>query len=162
MGGPHSGPYPTQDPNKDEETVLEEAAKAWAKWQKGSTADEIAAELGISRRTFYNRLEKLISAHGRPSATLIQIREWERLERYTQRVDEYLDGGEVSNADAAKFLAEGRQLSIARQRLFGLPMEPADAPAEDEPDEQMQNWIDEQTLANEAELRRVRNGDRPV
>lgn len=158
MGRPHSDPYPTGDPNKSDEEVLTEAAKAWAKWQNGHTADEIAAELGISRRTFYNRLEKLMSAHGRPSATLIQIREWERLERYTQRVDEYLDG-DVSNADAVKFLSEGRQLSIARQRLFGLPMEPEDAGGDDESTEQLDEWVAEAQQEADAELRRVRNGD---
>lgn len=135
--GDHSGPYASADPNKSEEQIDLESALAWAKWQRGQSPDEISKELGISRRTFYYRLEKLISAHGRPSRALMQMMEMERLDSYTRRAEERLDG-DVSNSDAARLLAEARQLSLARQRLFALDLETA---SEDELGDNEQ-WAD--------------------
>lgn len=66
---------PTQDPNKPEEEVDAEAGKIYAQLRRGTkTAAQIAEEMGISRRTLFNRLKRAAEeprsvVRGRPWST---------------------------------------------------------------------------------------------
>lgn len=110
---------PTGDPNKDDEQVDMEAALAYLKLKRGHRADDICKEMGLSRRTFYRRVEALILAQDRPGRRLMQALEADRLDDLTLKANELLEG-EVSNADASRLIGEARQLSAARRKMLGL------------------------------------------
>jgi DNA-binding transcriptional ArsR family regulator len=121
--GQHSGPYPSQHPNKPEEEIDLEAALAYQKWRRGAPVEQVAEELGISRRTLYNRLDRLKADEGLPTRRLQRSVEFDRLEDLNRRVFERLDG-DVSNQDFVKFVAEARQLSRERLALVKDDDEP--------------------------------------
>lgn len=138
MAGPHSDwPYPTANPNKPEEEIDVEAALAYQKWRRGVPVDEVAEELGISRRTLYNRLERLRTDGGLPSRHLQRTIEFDRLEDLNRMVLARLVAGDASNQDFAKLVAEVRQIGAARRALLQLdntPDEPEQADALDDRD----------------------------
>lgn len=153
--GQHSGPYKTQDPNKSEEVIDVEAALAYLALKRGEHPDDIAKRLGISRRTFYYRIEKLIFAQERPSRRLLQALEYDRLQDLTVMVHQRLEDTESSNADFAKLVGESRQLSNSRRTLMRLDeAEVIDDCEED--DDELDEWVAEEAEANDVVLREVR------
>lgn len=163
MAGPHSGPYSTGDPNKPVEVINAEAVRAYELQLRGHDLDYISKALGLAPRTVQRRISTLILARDRPIREVQRWIEADRYDRWTLLIHERLDD-EVSNADAARLLAEARQISTARRRLYGLddvePPEPP--PVDEEPDpwvagarEQADDELDEV----ETELARRRNGE---
>lgn len=152
--GSHSGPYPTQDPNKSDEVIDVEAALAYSKLRRGEHPDDICKQLGLSRRTFYRRIETLILAQERPSRRLMQAMEFDTLQDLTRRVYERLED-ESSTADFAKLVGESRQLSAARRALLRLDDDPDDK-EEPQDDEELAEWVAEAEADSGAELRSVR------
>lgn len=110
---------PTQDPNKPDEVIDVEASLAYLALKRGEHPDDIAKRLGISRRTFYYRIEKLIFAFEAPSRRLLQRIERDHLADLTSMVLARLDD-EASNADFARLTGEARQLSRERRALLKL------------------------------------------
>lgn len=126
MGGPYSGPYDTQDPNKADEVIDVEAALAYVKFREGMHPDDICKQLGLSRRTFYRRIEKLILAQELPSRRLIQAMEFDILQDLSRLVRARLTAeDEPSNADLARLVGEARQLSRERRALLRVDEDPA-------------------------------------
>lgn len=151
----HSGPYKTQDPNKSDEVIDVEAALAYLKLRRGEHPDDICKELGLSRRTFYRRIETLIMARERPGRRLLQAMEYDNLQDLTRLVHERLNEEEASNADFVKLVGESRQLSNSRRALMKLDdAEVADETLEDV--DELDEWVAEEAEANELELREVR------
>lgn len=149
--GEHSGPYKTQDPNKSEEVIDTEAALAYARLLRRERADDIAKDLGISRATFYRRIEMLTLRLGQPSRSLLVAISHEELDELARMTKERLQG-EVSNADFAKLAAELRQQNTAILRLYEDASD--EAPEQDDPE--IDEWVAEVAGENEAEIREVR------
>lgn len=122
---------PTQDPNKPEEEVDAEAGKIYAQLRRGTkTAAQIAEEMGISRRTLFNRL-KMISAL--PERGMVRALHFDRLEELYAKATELIDD-ETSRADAARLLGESRQILARQAALLKLDEAPTDDP---EPDDEL-------------------------
>lgn len=120
----HSGPYASQDPNLSDEEKYSQAGLILAKIEAGDSISKIARELDLSRDTVYARL-KLISRQ-LPDGNTARLIQFERLEYLWRHVTERLDS-DVSNADAARLLGEGRQLSARLQAIFeSAPPSPSD------------------------------------
>lgn len=160
MGRPHSGPYESCDPNKDDEQIDFECAVAYSKMcRREKSAAQIAEELGISRATLFRRIEKLMLRLGRPSRSLMTAMEHEHLDALTDHLMRRLD--EASNADAARMVSVAAGLSRDRLSLYREP-EDRVPEADEEPDV----WVDgaraeaDGELAEvEQELRAARNGE---
>jgi len=150
---PHSGPYRSQDPDKPEEVVDAEAALAYARLRRRDKPEDICRDLGISRATFYRRIEKLMLRHDRPSRSLIEVMEHEHLDDLTAMVEDRLKG-EVSNADFAKLVTVA--LSASRERRSLLLKDTPGIELERECDPEMVEWVAGADAEADAELKRVR------
>lgn len=156
MAGPHSGSYPTGDPNKPQEVVDAEAIRAYELQLRGHDLTYISKATGLAPRTVQRRISELILARERPIREVQRWIESDRYDRWTALISDRLDG-EVSNADTARLLAEARQISTARRRLYALDdAEPVPVPSEDSYEHD--DWVDAYDEA-EAELERMRNGN---
>lgn len=137
--GDHSGPYATSDPNKSPEVVDAEAALAYARLMRRESATQIAKDLGISRATFYRRIEKLIMRHDRPSRSLMQAIAHDELDQLSQMTMQRIQD-ECSNQDFVKLVGELRQQNAARLKLY------EEAPANtDEGESTDEDWDDWET-----------------
>jgi len=136
--GDHSGPYASADPNKSPEVVDAEAALAYARLLRREPATQIAKDLGISRATFYRRIEMLMLRHDRPSRSLMQSIAHDELDQLTRMTMQRLQvDDECSNQDFVKLVGELRQQNAARLRLY------EDAPANtDEGESANEDWDD--------------------
>lgn len=128
--GQHSGPYPSQHPNKPEEEIDFEAAMVYQRWRRGTPVDELAAELGISRRTLYYRLDRLRTDGGLPNRHLQRVIEYDRLEDLNRMLLARLSDEEASHQDFAKMVGEARQLSRERRALLKLDTVPDEPPSD--------------------------------
>jgi hypothetical protein len=153
--GEHSGSYPTGDPNKPAEVMDAEAVRAYELQLRGHDLDYISKALGLAPRTVQRRIATLILARERPIREVQRWIESDRYDRWTLIISERLDD-EVSNADAARLLAEARQISAARRRLFALDDDAETPPPADKPDQQMDDWVAAARAESEDELARVR------
>ena len=131
---PHSGPYRSQETNKDDQQVDFEAALAYARLCRRERAEDIAADLKISRATLYRRVEMLILRIGRPSRSLMQALAHDEYDDLARRTFVRLDG-EVSNADYARLVSELRQINTARMALYKEPEAPEPPASEHEDDD---------------------------
>lgn len=155
--GDYSGPYPTGDPNKTDDVVDVEAALAYVKLRRGEDPAEICKQLGLSRRTFYRRIERLILAQDRPTRTLMKAMEFDTLQDLTRLTYEIYEG-EASNADKLAAISQARQLSNSRRALYSLD-EDDTVEEPEELDEDLEKWVGEERDEAEAALKKVRNGD---
>lgn len=153
--GEHSGSYQTGDPNKPAEVIDAEAVRAYELQLRGHDLDYISKALGLTPRTVQRRISTLILARERPIREVLRWIESDRYDRWTLIIADRLDD-EVSNADAARLLAEARQISTARRRLFALDDETAETAPDPEPDERMEEWVNAARAESEAEMARVR------
>jgi len=134
--GDHSGPYASTDPNKSPEVVDAEAALAYARLLRREAPNDIARDLGISRATFYRRIEMLMLRHDRPSRSLMQVIAHDELDQLTRMTMQRLQE-ECSNQDFVKLVGELRQQNTARLKLY------EDAPANtDEGESTEEDWDD--------------------
>lgn len=126
---------PSQDPNKTEEEVDLECALAFSKMcRRERTAAQLAEEMGISRATFFRRIDKLILRLGRPSRTVMVAMEHEHLDGITGELLGRLP--EASNADAARMVSVMAGLSRDRLSMYrDIPEEIDDATDELEDDD---------------------------
>lgn len=118
------------DPNPSTEEMFRQAGEILARLSKGDqTATEIAADLGMCRQTFYNRV-KMISGH-LPSREALRLIHFERYEQLWADARERLAGGAdaITNADYFRGMAVTQQLLARQSALF------EDMPATDEPED---------------------------
>lgn len=141
--GEHSGPYKTQDPNKSEEVIDTEAALAYARLLRRERADDIAKDLGISRATFYRRIEMLTLRLDRPSRSLLVAISHDELDELSRMTKERLQS-EVSNQDFAKLAAELRQQNAAILRLYEGAVDPTPDEPEGNPED---DWESDEGVA---------------
>lgn len=161
--GEYSGAYQTGDPNKPAEVMDAEAVRAYELQLRGHDLDYISKALGLAPRTIQRRIATLILARERPIREVQRWIESDRYDRWTLIISERLDD-DVSNADAARLLAEARQISAARRRLFALDDDTAPTLPEDDPEPD--NWVvgardeaDAELAEVERELAERRNGE---
>jgi hypothetical protein len=136
--GQHSGPYRSTDPNKPDEVMDAEAALAYGYLIKHETPEYICDKLGISRATFYRRIQKLMLRLDRPTRTFMRQLEADRLEEYAAHLVK-LRNLEISARDHISLIAELRQLSAQRLRLLE---DDADSGLDDHDD--AEEWIDDE------------------
>lgn len=131
--GEHSGAYHSCDPNKSVDEVEDEALRAWTLLKRGWSYDEIAAELGVSRRTVANRLRPRTPRRANPGrpwrSDVGYIRAHQRVRRAKGRAHEHLCrecGGPATewaytNDDPAELVDDqGRRYSLDPDRY--VPM----------------------------------------
>lgn len=138
MAGPHSGSYPTGDPNKPPEVRDLEAIQAYEMQLRGHDLEYISKALSLAPRTIQRRISELILARERPIREVQRWRLADRIERWTLLINERLDD-EASNADAARLISEGGKLVAQLRALHQLDEAAApDPPAEAEED--LDDW----------------------
>lgn len=115
MAGPHSDPYPTGDPNRDEDQLDLEALKALKLIKEGHSQLEVSATLGIPRRTLQRRLDRLILAQ--LDLDFLKFVEHERLLALTLRIHQELEAAQTPQ-DIDRFLNRAIQLAGRRVQLI--------------------------------------------
>lgn len=151
---PYAEHVPSQDPDKDVDTVEDECLRAWFLLKRGWSYDEIAVDIGVSRRTVARRLEKLMLALGDLGGPVRRMVELDRLEKYTRKIDEAMDA-ELTPGDLSKLIGAGARVSDARLKLLA-PVDET-SPANDDPE--VEQWVQAARVESEAELEKVRNGE---
>jgi hypothetical protein len=126
-GGPHSGPYESQQPNATEFEKIAQAGEILARLGLGQSTRTVAAAMGINRSTLYARMALINQPL--PSPDLVRVIHFERLETMFEGLQGRIDG-EATDADYARLRAEQRQV-LARQSALLRVETPvtADAPA---------------------------------
>lgn len=151
-------PYPTGHPNKPEIEIDGEASIAYARLRKGEKAEDIAESMGLSRATFYRRVERFATMHDTRTTTFRRLAAEIELDRLTDNLAEALDG-DVSVDALVKVIAELRALNQSRRRLYAVDEVPAAVPVVDpDPDPEVERWVAAASDESEAELAKVRNG----
>lgn len=157
--GRYSDPYPTAHPNKPELEVDGEASIAYARLRKGEKAEDIAESMGLSRATFYRRVERFAAMHDTRTTTYRRMAAEIELDRLTDKAAEALDG-DVSVDTLVKVLAELRALNQSRRKLYAVDEVAAVGPTPGpDPDPEVESWVAAAANESEAELRKVRRGD---
>lgn len=140
MATPHSGPYPTGDPNKSTEERDFESALILRAYQRGEPMDEIATRMGLSRSTAYNRLNELISGRVDLTRLTVRLMSYARLEADYYLITKTLEqNDELPIPDLAKLLDARRKLVEAMAKLMGASA--PDAQRDDDDDlSDHENW----------------------
>jgi hypothetical protein len=155
---------PSQDPLTPQDEQERQAGIAFARMSRGRTADEVAEELGISRRMVYYRL-KMISAQmpDKEAARAILFGRNEHwINQLAKRLEVLTDRDQVNMADYVRSIAELRQLGQRQAAL--LRVEVSDPEPPESPTDAPDPWVDGARADAEAELAEVdeqRNGRAP-
>lgn len=126
------------EPNKPPLEVDGEASVAYARLRKGEKAEDIAASMGISRATFYRRIDRFSTMHDTRTTTFRRLIAEIELERLMDRAAEALDD-HMGVDGLIKVIAEMRMLNQSMRKLYAVDevaLEPAPpAPSEIEDDD---------------------------
>lgn len=136
--GPHSGPYPTQDPNASTQEQYEQAGVILGRIVEGDTVSKIARDLDMCRETVYARLA-LINRQV-PSRDSVRMIQYERNEWLFQKLtDRVITPDDVAHADFVRAVGEARQLG-ARQAALLKADEAAPEPAAEDDELEDDDW----------------------
>lgn len=126
------------EPNKPPLEVDGEASVAYARLRKGEKAEDIAVSMGISRATFYRRIDRFSTMHDTRTTTFRRLTAEIELERLMDRAAEALDD-HMGVDGLIKVIAEMRMLNQSMRKLYAVDevaLEPAPpAPSEIEDDD---------------------------
>ena len=129
--GPHSGPYPTGDPNPTTQEQFEQAGVILGRIVEGDSVSKIARDLGMCRETVYARLA-LINRQV-PSRDSVRMIQYERNEWLFQKLtDRVIVPEDVAHADFVRAVGEARQLGARQAALLKADEAPPEPPTEDD------------------------------
>lgn len=120
---PYREEIPSQHPNFTEHEKVAQASEILERLAKGESTRSVAAAMEINRSTLYDRL-KLIN-QPLPSAELVRVIHFERLETMVEGLQERLDSDEISDADYFRGVAEARQVLARQSALLRVESEVA-------------------------------------
>lgn len=135
---PHSGPYPTGDPQKPDDVIDTEGALIWLRWKRGESMDDIAPSLGLSRSVAYERLKMLISGRSTPNRLMLRAQAIERLQDQYLKLQQTLEQrADMTTSDLVKVVDLQRKVVDTGAALTGIkvPVTESDDPDLSDPED---------------------------
>lgn len=157
--GQYSEPYRSAtDPNKDPTTIAGEASIAYDRLRRGERAEDIWTDMGLSRTTFYRRVNQHAEMHDQPTRRLRQLLAEDDLDDLAGKARGVL--GKTECADTMiRAITELRKINESKRNLFAVDEVPLpEPPAPPAPSAEEQEWVAAARRDSDAAIDEVRNG----